>query len=41
MSVVFGLLKMPFWVRKKGQLLFSENGQKDPDKFKNTQVTLE
>ena len=24
MSVVFGLLKMSFWVPKKGQLLFSE-----------------
>ena len=46
MSVVFGLLKMSFWVPKKGQLSFSEwqydlrfsrNGQKkSPNKFKNT-----
>jgi len=24
MSVIFGLLKMSFWVQKKGQLSFSE-----------------
>jgi len=50
MSVVFGLLKMSFWVPKKGQLSFLErrqdlrfsgNGQKSPNKFENTQVPLE
>jgi len=44
MSVVFGLLKMSFWVPKKGQLSFSEgrqdlrfsgNRQKSPNKFEN------
>ena len=50
MSAVFGLLKMLFWVPKKGQLSFSERrldlrfsgiGPKSPNKFKNTQVPLE
>ena len=41
MSVVFGWLKMSFWVPKKGQLSFSGNGQKSPNKFENTQVPLE
>ena len=51
MSVVFGLLKMSFWVPEKGQLSlldrrykglrFSANGQKIPNKFENTQVPLE
>ena len=50
MSVVFGLLKMSFWVPKKGQLSFSERrldlrfsgiGQKSANKFENTQVPLE
>ena len=38
--VVFGLLKMSFWVPKNGQLSFSGNGQKSPNKFENAQVPL-
>ena len=48
MPVVYGrgLLKMSFWVSKKGQLyhlspMLSGNGQKSLNKFENTQVAVE